>query len=264
LIRICEHYTGVFCTVRGVGFVTGFGLHPSLRGTVSDQMHHVTDWLPTLLSIAVRGVAPGAPTTKDWKSLLEPSEPPRQLGDGVDNSLLFTAAAPSKRTEMILEAHPPGLEHEGHGSALRVGKKRTAVLTQRTAVLRWVGSADSICQDRLRTATNCIGDSLQSIFGSGNCRQVQAVTECRRRRLDHRRADGARCENTAICMVLCTMKNDDLPRLGTRHLRKRSSKNGVHSAGAREYNVQCTYPPPIPPNGSVLLFDISKDPCGTT
>ena len=74
-------------------------------------------------------------------------------GDGVDNSLLFTAAAPSKRTEMVLEAHPPGLEHEGHGSALRVGKKRTAVLTQRTAVLRWVGSADSICQDRLRTAT---------------------------------------------------------------------------------------------------------------
>ena len=71
---------GVFCTVRGVGFVTGFGLHPSLRGTVSDQMHHITDWLPTLLSIAVRGVAPGAPTTKDWKVLLEPSEPPRQLG----------------------------------------------------------------------------------------------------------------------------------------------------------------------------------------
>ena len=59
-------------------------------------------------------------------------------------------------------------------------------------------------------------------------------------------------------------KNDDLPRQARdRHLRKRSSKNGVHSAGAREYNVQCTYPPPIPPNGSVLLFDISKDPCGT-
>jgi hypothetical protein len=43
-------------------------------------MHHITDWLPTLLSIAVRGVAPGAPTNKDWKVLLEPSEPPRQLG----------------------------------------------------------------------------------------------------------------------------------------------------------------------------------------
>jgi hypothetical protein len=65
-------------------------------------------------------------------------------GDGVDNSLLFTAAAPSKRTEMVLEAHPPGLEHEGHGSALRVGKKTTsrAHSTNSRASMGWVRRFD--------------------------------------------------------------------------------------------------------------------------
>jgi hypothetical protein len=58
----------------------------------------------------------------DWRSLLHSDEPARQLGDGIDNALLFTAAAPSNRHEVIHEAHPAGFEHEGHGSALRVGQ----------------------------------------------------------------------------------------------------------------------------------------------
>jgi arylsulfatase A-like enzyme len=77
--------------VRGVGLVSGFGLHKSLVGVVSRQMHHAVDWLPTLLSIAVRGVVgPPSKGAVDWRSLLSPTEPPRQLGDGVDNSRLFT------------------------------------------------------------------------------------------------------------------------------------------------------------------------------
>lgn len=81
----------------------------------------MVDWLPSILSIAVRGI--GATRSRsDWTALLEPREPPRQLGDGIDNSRMITDAAPSARSELIHEAHPLGSEHEGHGSALRVGR----------------------------------------------------------------------------------------------------------------------------------------------
>ena len=42
--------------MRGVGLLHGAGLSDAVKGTVSDQMHHVTDWLPTLLSAAKQGV----------------------------------------------------------------------------------------------------------------------------------------------------------------------------------------------------------------
>jgi hypothetical protein len=39
--------------VRGLGFVSGAGLSATVRGTVSHQIFHVTDWFPTL----VQGIA---------------------------------------------------------------------------------------------------------------------------------------------------------------------------------------------------------------
>ena len=88
-------------------------------------MFHVCDWFPTLLSIAARGVSAssGAPgPRKDWRSLISTAEPPWQLGDGLDNSLMLTAGQSSARTEMVHEAHPADYQREGHGTALRVGK----------------------------------------------------------------------------------------------------------------------------------------------
>ena len=34
--------------VRSIAFISGQGIHPSLVGTVSHEIMHVTDWLPLL------------------------------------------------------------------------------------------------------------------------------------------------------------------------------------------------------------------------
>jgi arylsulfatase A-like enzyme len=34
--------------MRGLGFVSGAGVDPSLAGSVSNEMYHVSDWLPTI------------------------------------------------------------------------------------------------------------------------------------------------------------------------------------------------------------------------
>lgn len=57
---------------------------PAYRGTVNNELMHITDWLPTLASMA--GVIPTSTTL-----------------DGVDQSDMLFAGAPSGRTgELIL------------------------------------------------------------------------------------------------------------------------------------------------------------------
>ncbi|ETO10084.1 hypothetical protein RFI_27294 [Reticulomyxa filosa] len=55
--------------VRGDGFVTGGVLNPSRRGQVSNELMHVTDWLPTLCEWV--GVAPTNPEILDGQSQYE-------------------------------------------------------------------------------------------------------------------------------------------------------------------------------------------------
>jgi arylsulfatase B/arylsulfatase I/J len=111
--------------VRGLGFVSGAGLAPSVRGTVSHEIVHVTDWLPTLAGgaakLAVDATGRACPTcNKTW-----PRIPPL---DGVDQWATISTGAPSARTEVLLHlqsvahnAKPVVTRIPGSG-AIRVGK----------------------------------------------------------------------------------------------------------------------------------------------
>jgi arylsulfatase A-like enzyme len=138
--------------VRGVAIIAGYGVRPSLRGTVTAELMHVVDWAPTLVSLVTRGVSTPADRADAAASASEdvddasPStsarrvmdhgldwSPPWELGDGMDLSRVFTDGAPSPRTEVLLEAHPaddandPDSRSKVHGSALRVGRWKLLV-----------------------------------------------------------------------------------------------------------------------------------------
>ena len=123
--------------LRGVGFVAGLGVAKSFVGGTMPQLMHAVDWLPTLCSIAVRGIgAAAAADSRNWTMLLDPTEPPRQLGDGMDLSrVLAEADVTEVRTELVHESHPASDPHGGHGSALRVGRYKLLV---RVGQVGWV------------------------------------------------------------------------------------------------------------------------------
>jgi hypothetical protein len=122
-----------------VGFITGAGI--TAAGRTSTQLHASTDWMPSLLSLALNGV--GAPIggagvqqqqqqqqqqQHDWRELVRQSgDPPFELGDGLDCWAALAHNATTPRTEVIHEAHPPagpdvsGATDDGNGQALRVG-----------------------------------------------------------------------------------------------------------------------------------------------
>lgn len=79
--------------VRGLGFVSGAGLQAGVQGSVSQQLIHVSDWLPTL----VQGIA-GLPLT-DSHAHDDPPPPPL---DGVDQWAAISTGAPSARSEVLL------------------------------------------------------------------------------------------------------------------------------------------------------------------
>lgn len=109
--------------VRGCSFVSGAGLSPDVRGTISHGIMHVTDWLSTF----VAGIAGGstAPTGRPCKTCVDPVPPL----DGHNQWPMLSTGAPSSRSEVLLgmtgarscasgltECNVPG------ESAIRVGK----------------------------------------------------------------------------------------------------------------------------------------------
>lgn len=40
--------------VRGLGFISGAGIDSALAGTASNQMYHISDWLPTIVAGVAR------------------------------------------------------------------------------------------------------------------------------------------------------------------------------------------------------------------
>jgi hypothetical protein len=82
--------------VRAVGLLAGVGLQKT--GYVNRRMHHVADWLPTLLAAATPGATAPSLSSSAWAASTEPRWLP---GDGLNNWAALSRDAPSARTEII-------------------------------------------------------------------------------------------------------------------------------------------------------------------
>ncbi|KAH3756779.1 Arylsulfatase B [Pelomyxa schiedti] len=90
--------------VRAVGFVRGNGLIKT--GYTSNQLIHVVDWMPSLLTAAKRG-ATGDPNAHHELTIGD-NEVPYLPGDGIDLWDTIASDAESPRTEIIHAVHVPG------------------------------------------------------------------------------------------------------------------------------------------------------------
>jgi hypothetical protein len=86
--------------MRGVAFVSGAGLAPSVRGSVSHELYSLVDWLPTIVGgIAGVDLAQAAAPKYPY----QPAPPPL---DGVNVWDSISTGAPSPRTEALLQLDP--------------------------------------------------------------------------------------------------------------------------------------------------------------
>lgn len=92
--------------VRVNGMMRGPGI---AAGMTSSAYVHVTDWLPSLVSMATGG--------EDYRNFSSPGEPPFQAGDGLDvwTSIASGGVTPSPRNWLLLEAHPDLSSVHGNG-----------------------------------------------------------------------------------------------------------------------------------------------------
>ncbi len=128
--------------VRVPAFMCGAGILSDRRGTILSSLFHVSDWFPTLLTLAARQINP----LWSWKDIIfyDDNEPSLEFGDGIDQwSYLIGETNTTARDEIILETHPYG-SRSGNGNALIVGDWKILL---RTAAL-WpaatnIGSNDA-------------------------------------------------------------------------------------------------------------------------
>ena len=123
--------------VRGTGFISGAGLGPSRQGAVLTGKVHVTDFMPSVLTMAARATL-GWGNESDWRTVVARTaqhrggsvvDPPFVLGDGMDLwDYLSGANASSPRAEVLHEAHSYG-STDGNGNALRVGDYKIVLRT---------------------------------------------------------------------------------------------------------------------------------------
>lgn len=86
--------------VRGLGFVSGAGLSPSVKGTVSHELYSLVDWLPTFLDIA------GVPLSEAAKAMHPTYQPPPPALDGMSIWASLSQGTPSPRTWALLYLDP--------------------------------------------------------------------------------------------------------------------------------------------------------------
>ena len=75
-----------------MGFVTGFGLAPSVRGTTSRALLHVSDWLPSIVT-GMLGL-----------KVHSPEHAPAL--DGINSWKAIAEGGPSNRTEILINLCP--------------------------------------------------------------------------------------------------------------------------------------------------------------
>eukprot|EP00040_Diaphanoeca_grandis_P023814 m.130076 g.130076 ORF g.130076 m.130076 type:complete len:552 (+) comp29456_c0_seq1:134-1789(+) len=95
---------------RVPGFISSPLLPASVRGTISNELYHVTDWLPTIAAIA------GAPITRN-----------RPLdGHNLWDSIVSGGTTPSPRTEILYGLNPLNSGQAGPPRAgIRMGQYKT-------------------------------------------------------------------------------------------------------------------------------------------
>jgi len=98
---IWEGGTRVDAIIRGAGI--------QKTNYINTEYVHVTDWLPTLVSMA---------SGTNWTNFIPPNEPPYQYGDGMDVWSTLSTGAPSPRDWVLLETHPTGATDRVHGDGL--------------------------------------------------------------------------------------------------------------------------------------------------
>ena len=89
--------------LRGAAFVSGAGLAPAVRGTVSHELYSLVDWLPTI----AHGIA-GVDLAEAGVAKHPAFQPPPPPLDGVDVWASLSTGAPSPRTEALLYLDPTG------------------------------------------------------------------------------------------------------------------------------------------------------------
>jgi len=105
--------------MRAVGLLHGAGLAPSVVGTVSNQLHHVTDWLPTILTAVKQRVSEDKTQRHAVGTLAKAGEVPFKPGDGIDNWAALSTGAASARSEIIHVVQAEGSVLQAH--AIRSG-----------------------------------------------------------------------------------------------------------------------------------------------
>ena len=98
--------------IRGVGLISGAGLSPKVRGTISRDLHHVSDWYKTILDFAAEG--------SSSPPVLKHRERPFLDGDGVSNYNALALGGKGNRDELFIAAQAEGSRLKAQ--AIRVGK----------------------------------------------------------------------------------------------------------------------------------------------
>eukprot|EP01052_Picozoa_sp_SAG31_P010540 SAG31_NODE_580_length_13940_cov_16.175349_2_plen_403_part_00 len=138
-----------------MGFISGAGISSTLRGTVSHEILHVTDWYPTI----AEGIA-GLNLEKIGRPCVNPSRPLVPL-DGVNQWPVFSSGAASARNEVLLDLQATALwgattTIPGMG-ALRQG--RWKILHGHTATWKKINATAATCT--MRDGTTCSASSLK-------------------------------------------------------------------------------------------------------
>ncbi len=126
--------------VQGVGFLSGAGLSPARVGSVLTGMVHISDYLPSLLTMAARASdMPEFGPSATWRNVVSATaaaggnyglvDPPFVHGDGIDVwDYLSGVNETCPRTWVLHEAHPVN-STDGNGNALRVGDYKIVLRT---------------------------------------------------------------------------------------------------------------------------------------
>ncbi len=96
---------------RVLGIVRGAGIEKT--NYINNEKVHITDWLPTLVTMASGG--------QDWTKYIPNDEPAFQLGDGINLWPTISTGAPSPRDWILIETHQENETERFHGDALIVG-----------------------------------------------------------------------------------------------------------------------------------------------